>query len=69
MGAAGWEQLGKAEEEKVTMGRQLQKIWETTCDPVHSREKCIRECWKRGLLTGEVGFAQKHVARLWLWVN
>lgn len=45
MGAAGWEQLGKAEEE-VTTGRLLQKSRETTCGPVRSRGKCMRECWK-----------------------
>lgn len=29
IGAAGWEQMGKAEEEKVTTGRPLQRSWET----------------------------------------
>jgi len=46
-GAAGWEQPGKAEEEKVTTGRPLQKSWETTCNPVCNRGKYIRERCKR----------------------
>lgn len=67
----GWgrEQRGKAEEEKVTTGRLLQKSWETTCNPVHSRGKYRREYWKCWLLMGEVGFARKLEARLWFWVN
>lgn len=50
-------------------GENAPKEAGTAWDPVCSRGKYMRECCKRRLLTGEVGFAQKHVARLWLRVN